>query len=70
MPLKIDLFLSIFIWALIINVTNFIDGVDGMFSTKVIFSSIGLGINFFIIKEFLFLYLLIITNLWDDFYIL
>ncbi len=69
LPLKIDLFLSIFIWALIINVTNFIDGVDGMFSTKVIFSSIGLGINFFIIKEFFYFYICLLLLIYGMIFI-
>jgi UDP-N-acetylmuramyl pentapeptide phosphotransferase/UDP-N-acetylglucosamine-1-phosphate transferase len=69
LPVKIDLLLSIFIWALIINVTNFIDGVDGMFSTKLIFSSIGLGINFFILKEYFYFYICLLLLIYGTVFI-
>lgn len=51
MPVKLDIFFTIFVWIFIVNSTNFIDGYDGMFSFQISSNFIALSIIFFFLNE-------------------
>ena len=51
-PYRLEILLVIYIWLTVINTTNFIDGIDGLLSIKVLIFSIGIIIlHYFLIFE-------------------